>query len=196
MTDLLQSFSNAFQAVRGEIRHAAAWSDAAHAIAAICAEVHCETCAIAQLPEALAAPLAQTLDANGVTLIAPPYQRDRLPAQIDTAQVGVTGIDFAIAETGTLVEIALNDATRLVSSLPRVHIGVVSTQALVPTLAESAAPLRDAFTRHNKNCVVSFLSGPSRTGDIELRLTLGVHGPEAAYALLVDEPLTGSDHAD
>jgi L-lactate dehydrogenase complex protein LldG len=92
---------------------------------------------------------------------------------------------FAIAETGTLVEFTTNDATRLVSTLPRVHIGVCRADAIVETLKDAAVLMRDFYTENPKGAVVTFISGPSRTGDIEMRLTLGVHGPEVAHAVVL-----------
>jgi L-lactate dehydrogenase complex protein LldG len=119
----------------------------------------------------------------------PPYTGDALPSEIDSAAVGATGIEFAIAETGTLVEVSRNDATRLVSALPRTHVGVVSAREFVPGLFDAAPRMRGILRDNPRDCVISFLSGPSRTGDIELRLTLGVHGPEEAHALILDAAL-------
>ena len=112
----------------------------------------------------------------------------------DRAEVGVTAAEFAIAETGTMVEVAENDANRLVSSLPRIHVCLVRTDALIGTLSDAAPLLREVFALHDKNCVVSFISGPSRTGDIEMKLTLGVHGPEFAHAVLVSEGMVADEN--
>ena len=58
---------------------------------------------------------------------------------------------------------------------------------LMRIVLEDAAPrLRALFQENPRNCVVSFISGPSRTGDIEMILTLGVHGPETAHAIIVE----------
>ena len=114
-------------------------------------------------------------------------RREPLPGAIDRAHVGITGIVFGIAQTGTLVEVATNDATRLLSALPRTHIGVVRASELVEHYDDAAPRIRAIFNDNPANCVISFLSGPSRTGDIELKLTLGVHGPESAHAIIILE---------
>jgi len=76
---------------------------------------------------------------------------------------------------------------RLASSLPDTHIGIVYASTLVPRLIDAAPKMREIFTAYPNNVTVSFISGPSRTGDIELILTLGVHGPEAAHAIIIED---------
>jgi L-lactate dehydrogenase complex protein LldG len=98
------------------------------------------------------------------------------------AKVGVSQMDFALANTGTLVQIADAVDTRLVSTLPLLHIALVSTAALLPDLPSVLSrvdPLKSAY--------LSFITGPSRTADIERVLTIGVHGPERLIIVLVDE---------
>ena len=88
-----------------------------------------------------------------------------------------------------VVEVSRNDSTRLVSGLPRTHVGVVSERQFVRGLFDAAPRMREILNANPRDCVISFLSGPSRTGDIELRLTLGVHGPENAHVLILDSAL-------
>lgn len=186
----IDTFTQAFQSLRGHVHRAASWTEAASVIRAISAEHKADCIALAQTPAQLRDALQSAAQPNGCRLLTDPYAHTDLPAAIDQAQVGVTGMAFAIAQTGTLVEVTQNDATRLVSSLPRVHIGVVSAGQFVATLNDAAPRMRAILHDNPTNCVISFLSGPSRTGDIELRLTLGVHGPEHAHALILDEALT------
>ncbi len=187
--DLRLTFERVFTTLRGHVHHAASWDDAARILLTICAERSATCFAIAQLPPALVSALDRCTLPTGLKIIRPPYASAELPGAIDRAQVGSTGIDFAIAETGTLVEVSRNDATRLVSGLPRTHIGVVSGREIVPALKDASPRLRQIFLENDGDCVASFLSGPSRTGDIELRLTLGVHGPEDVHALILDPAL-------
>ena len=122
---------------------------------------------------------------DGITVLKEPYAADTLPDAIDAADVGVTGIDFAIAQSGTLVEAATNDVVRLISGLPRTYIGVLRAEDIVDKYEDGAARVRQIVQQHDENLVISFISGPSRTGDIELKLTLGVHGPEDAHAVVI-----------
>jgi L-lactate dehydrogenase complex protein LldG len=187
--DLRPIFERVFTGLRGHVHHAATWDDAARVLLSICAQRNATCFAVSQLPAPLVDALNGPARPQSLTILNDPYASADLPGAIDRAQVGSTGIEFAIAETGTLVEISRNDATRLVSGLPRTHIGVVSGRQIVPSLGDASARLRRYFTENDRDCVASFLSGPSRTGDIELRLTLGVHGPEDVHALLLDPAL-------
>lgn len=188
-TDLRPEFERVYNTLRGHVHHAATWDDAARVLISICASKSASVFVTAQLPPALDQALDQAQRPASLQILRPPFAYADLPGAIDRAQVGATGMEFAIAETGTLVEIAMNDATRLCSGLPRTHIGVVSAREIVATLNDASPRLRKAFADNPQNCVASFLSGPSRTGDIELRLTLGVHGPEDVHALLLDPAL-------
>lgn len=91
-----------------------------------------------------------------------------------TAEVGLTGCEAAIAETGTLALHSLPGCSRSASLLPPVHIAVVRTADLVPTLG---AYFRQVGGRLGDVSCINLVTGPSRTADIELELTLGVHGP-------------------
>ena len=100
------------------------------------------------------------------------------------ADLGITAAAFAIADTGTLVEISSADEVRQTSTLPGIHVGIVREADIIRTLDEAAPLVRKAFDCDG-NMAVTFISGPSRTGDIEMRLTLGVHGPKEAHAVIL-----------
>ena len=91
-------------------------------------------------------------------------------------------MDWALANTGTLVQSADEVDKRLVSTLPLLHIALVSTAALLPDLAAVLARVDP-----RKSAYLSFITGPSRTADIERVLTIGVHGPERLIVVLVDD---------
>ena len=122
---------------------------------------------------------------NSVELLVSPFPGRALPDAVDGAGVGITMASFAVAETGSLVELTAQDADRLASSLPRVHICLVRRDTIVATLVDAAPRLRQAF-EHNVAMTATFISGPSRTGDIEMKLTLGVHGPEIMHVVIID----------
>jgi L-lactate dehydrogenase complex protein LldG len=98
------------------------------------------------------------------------------------AKVGISQVDWGLANTGTLVQCADAVDKRLVSTLPALHIALLPTTALLPDLLavlQHIDPLRSAY--------LSFITGPSRTADIERVLTIGVHGPERLFIVLVDD---------
>jgi L-lactate dehydrogenase complex protein LldG len=99
-----------------------------------------------------------------------------------SAQFGISRMDCAIADTGTLVQDATAIEQRLVSSLPPVHIALVPTGAIVPDM-------RSALARFDLGrCgYLAAITGPSRTADIERVLTIGVHGPKRLVIVFVDE---------
>jgi L-lactate dehydrogenase complex protein LldG len=99
-----------------------------------------------------------------------------------TARVGVSEVDFAVANTGTLAQAADGVEGRLVSMLQPLHVALVPTGRLVPDLAALFARLSPAQTRY-----LALITGPSRTADIERVLTIGVHGPKRLVIVLADD---------
>ncbi|HEY7031666.1 MAG TPA: LUD domain-containing protein [Thermomicrobiales bacterium] len=100
------------------------------------------------------------------------------------APLGVSLAALAVAETGSvmLAEPTLTD--RAVGMLTKAHVIVVRTETLVPSLAEAADALK-ALALRPGGAYASLVTGPSRTADIELSLSLGVQGPERVFVLLV-----------
>lgn len=97
------------------------------------------------------------------------------------ADIGISEMDLAVAETGTLVEDATDTDKRLVSMLPMVHVALVATDKLVESLRDALGLLSAGLSAY-----CAFVSGPSRTADIERVLTIGVHGPGEVHVIFVD----------
>jgi L-lactate utilization protein LutC len=100
------------------------------------------------------------------------------------ADLGITGVAHAIAETGTLVMATSPNDPRSISLLPPVHIAVVGQSQIVPDLFDLFA-LLEAGKENLPSCL-SFITGPSKTGDIELKLVTGVHGPGEVHVVIVN----------
>jgi L-lactate dehydrogenase complex protein LldG len=119
-----------------------------------------------------------------------PAQIAQLPAAIfdvtreaaAAAKVGISEMEWAIADTGTLVQDAAAAERRLVSTLPEIHIAMVATDSIQPDLPSVLARINPRQTAY-----LSMITGPSRTADIERVLTIGVHGPERVVIVCVDE---------
>lgn len=90
------------------------------------------------------------------------------------AEVGFTGCDAAIAETGSLVMLSTRGKSRAISLLPPVHLALVRRSDLYFSMGEFLRARSESIS-NVASC--TFITGPSRTADIELTLTLGVHGP-------------------
>lgn len=116
------------------------------------------------------------LKALGVQIVSP--QADK--HLVAECELGVTGVDAALPETGTLLLRSSPERPRVVSLLPRVHLAIFRRTALRADLHQAFAEAKDAGYS-------VLVTGPSRTSDIELTLTLGVHGPKSLYAWLLDE---------
>jgi L-lactate dehydrogenase complex protein LldG len=106
---------------------------------------------------------------------------------ISKAEIGITWVSFAAAANGALVEVVYDDAVKLSSCLPRVHVAMVSSRTLLPDLDSAIARIGETLKAANgRKPVVSIISGPSKTADIELRLIYGVHGPHTLHVILMD----------
>jgi L-lactate dehydrogenase complex protein LldG len=100
----------------------------------------------------------------------------------DTDLVGITGAFCAIAETGTLMTMSGRDTPSTVSLLPETHIAVVRKSRIVRGMEEAWQLMRDELGEPPR--AVNFISGPSRTADIEQTVTLGAHGPYRVHIVL------------
>lgn len=100
------------------------------------------------------------------------------------ADIGISSVDYAIAETGTLVVCARPGQERVTSLLPPVHVAIVEQSQIVPDLFDAFAAL-EKLVIDNFPSNITLITGPSKTGDIELQLTTGVHGPGKWYVLIV-----------
>lgn len=94
--------------------------------------------------------------------------------------VGISTAQAAIAETGTLVLDSAEERHRLVSLVPPVHIAVVNASSIVDTLGDALTLLQ----KKEISPAITFITGPSRTADIELTLAIGVHGPQELYVIV------------
>ncbi len=118
-------------------------------------------------------------------------QRTKMRQKAIHADVGITGADYVIAETGTCVLLPREELSRVVSLLPPVHVAVVRKGQVLPSLDELFALLHaqqvlpgdtDIGGLHRYG---SLISGPSRTGDIDQTITTGVHGPGEVHLVML-----------
>jgi len=132
--------------------------------------------------------LGELLSAAGVTVvdyhrIVNMSERERRESLL-ACDVGITSCDCAIAETGTLMMCSRPGQERVASLLPPMHIAIVEEQQIVPDLIDAMSRLQQSrFESLPSN--VTFITGPSKTGDIELQLTTGVHGPGKWLVIII-----------
>ena len=98
------------------------------------------------------------------------------------ARFGISQMEWALADTGTLVQDSSAVEQRLVSSLVDIHIALVPTSGILPDMPGLLERLRPEQSNY-----IAMITGPSRTADIERVLTIGVHGPERLIIVFVDD---------
>jgi L-lactate dehydrogenase complex protein LldG len=106
-----------------------------------------------------------------------------------SAPVGITGVDFALAETGSLVVASATEGSQLASLAPPVHVALYLRAQLVESLDDVLERLPMAGNPDDaaSGRSVVFVTGVSRTADIEQILIRGVHGPRELHAILIEE---------
>lgn len=104
---------------------------------------------------------------------------------VDADLVGISGCFCAIAETGTLVLLSGAATPATVSLLPETHIALLPVGRIVATMEDAFALLRAECGSVPR--AINFISGPSRTGDIEQTIVLGAHGPCRVHLILIKD---------
>ena len=113
---------------------------------------------------------------------AVPEEREGFRRAALEADVGITTVDFAVVNTGSLAVSAGVGRPRSVSLLPTLHLALVRETQLVDRLAQAFTGFRPGVSALAS--AIHFITGPSRTSDIENDLSIGVHGPAAVSVIL------------
>ncbi len=187
LADLAATFAAELQAVAGHIHGPAGPAEALGILLDI-VRLYTAQVALAwddeHLPlpgarKALAEAGVQILDA---ALPIEPAARTARLAELDRAAIGITGALAGLADSGSLALASGPGRGRIVSLLPPVHVALLPVARLYPGMPAFLAD-NPGVTRQASGLV--FVTGPSRTGDIEQILTLGVHGPREVHVLLL-----------
>ena len=107
-------------------------------------------------------------------------------AELFDCDLGVTGAQWGVAETGTLVLESDAERHRLASLVPATHVAIIKAQNIRQTLGEVLSAIGDKGEGRLSRAV-TFITGPSRTSDIELTLAIGVHGPAELYVVVIED---------
>jgi L-lactate dehydrogenase complex protein LldG len=105
------------------------------------------------------------------------------------AQIGITRCEYLIARLGTVMISSRLSPGRKITVYPEIHLVLGYTSQLVPDLKQALAGIRKKY-RDNYPSMISLVSGPSRTADIEKTLVMGAHGPKELYVFLIDDATT------
>jgi L-lactate dehydrogenase complex protein LldG len=197
--ETLDAFRREFEGVAGVFHRVTSIDMVPDAVARIAREREARGL-VAWHAAALGADLVPALGARGLDVHQMPAaeptgsgERERLRSIAARADLGLTGVDLAVAETGTLVLVSGAGRPRSTSLLPPCHIAVFDRTALLESLRQVGVFLEawHADTASVHGGAINFITGPSRTADIELTLTRGVHGPKEVHAIFVEQPFRG-----
>ncbi|MBI4482421.1 MAG: lactate utilization protein [Acidobacteria bacterium] len=122
---------------------------------------------------------------RGITLLTADSAGENWKENAAQADLGITEADWGFSDTGTLVLEARPGQERATSLLPPVHLAVLSASRLLTGISPY---LSDLARRPELPSCITWITGPSRTADIELTLTVGVHGPGQLHVILLDFP--------
>ena len=137
--------------------------------------------------------LAERLSKSGIRVYHPRIQepsdadRHACRERVQKAFIGVTAADYCLADTATLVLKTRAGQPRSVSLVPSIHVAVITRQQLIADMQELFALLQEDPVHRAEgltNCM-TFISGPSKTADIEATLVHGAHGPREVYLYIV-----------
>lgn len=179
MTSLYQDFASRAEALGAEVWRVLSIQEAAEKIYELLVEAGVNQVAAGQneLPQQV----ARLLNENGIRVLSGKDALN-LAAQVE---VGITQVELGIAELGTLVTDGVELENRLISMLPPIHVALLYTSDLVEDLPVAFDFIRNKFDRIPG--YLSFITGPSRTADIERVLTIGVHGPGRLIIFCIDQ---------
>jgi L-lactate dehydrogenase complex protein LldG len=171
---LVGRFQQALETVSGHFIAAGNESEAAQAIQQIIERTKARRVAVSDSP--LVQRIVAQVKSEALVL------ENGGPPDLFDCDAGITGAQWAIAETGTLVLESDHERHRLSSLVPTIHIAIVEYRNVRQTLSEVLQILRQQGPE-GLSRTVTFITGPSRTSDIELTLAIGVHGPAELYVI-------------
>lgn len=174
LEDRIQTFFSCIEILSGKTYRAAAPEDARDYVARIVAG------------KTAVASNSSILTECGITGIPGVRKGFRTEPEVrevcSTAEFGITGADYALADTGTLVMLSSAGEARMISLLPPVHIAIVDKSRLLTGLDELFTVLPEPAARTSSMVLIT---GPSRTADIEQILVRGVHGPGEIHVVVL-----------
>lgn len=178
-TSLLDQFTNRLTAVGGHVHTAFDLADAAEEIAKLARVIGTDTIWVSAEIRQRASNLVAALGRQGIITRVPTS-----PSEVRDQPLGLAIAEATIAETGTSILAEPRLESRSVTLMTECLIVVCPRAALMPSLTEAGSVLRHISRRGSS--YATFVTGPSRTADIERQLTVGVQGPGEFHVILID----------
>jgi len=181
---LVERFAAMLTRVGGHFSVAADAQAVCHQVAEIAAQVKARKAVGWHSPWLEQLGLKNRLGEIGVEFITDRERPDKTSFinEAATAALGITAVDYALADSGTLCLLAGKNQPRTASLLPPIHVALLRRAQIIRGLDELFARL----PADDLSSAVTLITGPSRTADIELTLVVGVHGPQELYVILTD----------
>mgnify|MGYP000353098205 CR=1 FL=1 len=206
MSDIMERFQERAEAVSAQVTHVQGPQEAFEYTLRLC--VQKEACQIlvsgCEQPLSTAAEDLCHLQVPEKTIAAPDFSSSQLQSLVDLCKeqsisviqqglreylggmdIGLTQADYAVAETGTLVLDSSKEDFRLATMIPEIHVVLLYSSHIVSDFPQIKNYLQQRFSSTAN--YTAFITGPSRTADIERVLTLGVHGPLEQHIIIVND---------
>jgi L-lactate dehydrogenase complex protein LldG len=187
--ELVNQFEETLIALGGEVIRVASRDDLSNAISTWLSEAEARNIVAwhhQDLSDSLHLEQLSETDQRSVQLTFWDEQADaqQLTEAVEKADVGFTVAEYGLSETGTIVLYNRGNCGRLVSLLPTICATVLSAQNIIPRLTQLLPEIDRNVADHS---CINLITGPSRSADIEMDLSIGVHGPGQLVVFLIDD---------
>jgi L-lactate dehydrogenase complex protein LldG len=188
--EVVQKFLSSLRDLHVEPRVVKDGAETAEALRSILSKAGCKSVVVAGVPPRYAGAVKAALAGLKADYVEDLQGRkpSEAVAVLAAADAGVTWAVNGVALEGAMLELVYDDSAKLASALPIVHVALLERSSILRDLAE-ALPIVGEVVKGappSRKPIVSFISGPSKTGDIEMRLLYGVHGPHTVHAVILD----------
>ncbi|MBV8771449.1 MAG: LUD domain-containing protein [Deltaproteobacteria bacterium] len=185
-TELISQFAHELERVNGHFMGVMSLHDVYRKLESLTDEIRPRSVAIGEAVALDFGPIMKTLERSGIEVVRCSGGNDQqlriLRERLANCDLTVVEAHYAIAATGTLVVVATPQRPSSLTLLPPANFLVVEAKRIVPDMAAVINALGAGIIVKHR---VAFITGPSRTADIEKRIVLGVHGPKDVYAAAV-----------
>ena len=194
-TDLLEQLEKELGELQVKTYRAESREDLLKTLEALLTASHSQNVALENRALIQELNLEETLQKEGRHLLGfNPKDRKAMLRETDwklvqTIEAGLGGADYALADTGTLVLFSKNSSGRWISLVPKIHIVLLPVECILSSLDELCFKLDLAGDLSSFGSAITFISGPSRTADIELNIVMGAHGPKELHVVTLLFPI-------
>ncbi len=183
-SDFFDEFAVNAKKASAEVFRVKTLAEARDMLLNIVTEANAKTAVVVNCPLSQAAAINDALEASGMEVH---NTTSAIATYAERADLGISGVEFAVAETGSVCQDAYSVESRLVSTLPPIHVAFLNSRNVLLGVEEAM----DTISRIFKRGYISFITGPSLTGDIERVYTIGMSGPSRFIVIAVDEQVNG-----